>query len=266
MPCGGVALNAKMNRYLADASSFARVFIQPAAGDAGVALGAALAADPPCTRDKREPLKHVYLGPKFDDAVIARTLERRCLSASCEQDICQAVASLLARGKIVGWFQDRMEFGPRALGARSILADPRRAEMKDILNRRVKHREPFRPFAPAVAARQAAEYFDAPGECPFMVQTAPVTKKARELIPAVVHEDGTARIQTVTPDSNPLFYRLIEEFRRLTNIPVVVNTSFNVRGEPIVCTPDNALDCYLHTQLDALAMGRYLLIKNSTDC
>jgi carbamoyltransferase len=262
---GGVALNASMNRRIMESTALRHVFIQPAAGDAGAALGAALAAAPPTRPGERNEMRHAFLGPQFSDNVIEPVIERKGLRAKYFPDIARAVAQLLAQGKIVGWFQGRMEFGPRALGNRSILADPRKAEMKDIINARVKHREPFRPFAPAVLVERAPEYFECIGEYPFMTKVANVRPAARAVIPAIVHVDGTARLQTISRDTNPIFYRLIENFCRLTNVPVILNTSFNVRGEPIVCTPENAIDCYLNTGLDALAMGSFLLVKRADD-
>lgn len=262
---GGVALNARMNQRIEEASPFQRVFIQPAANDAGTSLGAALAAAPPTRSEDRYPMHHAYLGPQFSDKIIEQIIINKGLKAFHCPDVQETAAQLLARGKIVGWFQGRMEFGPRALGNRSILADPRRAEMKDIMNQRVKHRESFRPFAPAVLADRAAEYFKIPGESPFMTKIAPVAPHARELIPAVVHVDGTARLQTVSRETNPMFYGLIQKYDRLTNIPVILNTSFNIRGEPIVCTPLDAIECYLGTGMDALAIGSFLLTKKDDD-
>lgn len=259
---GGVALNAVMNQYIVQRSPFRQVFIQPVAGDNGTSLGAALAAAPPTRPDERHPMHHVYYGPKFDDAAIGQAIREKGLEATLCPDIALATAKLLAAGKIVGWFQGRMEFGPRALGARSILADPRRAQMKDILNHRVKRRESFRPYAPSVLSERAADYFDSSTESPFMIQVAMVRPQYRSLIPAVVHVDGTARLQTVTHETNPIFYRLIERFCELTDVPVILNTSFNVRGEPIVCTPSDAISCYLSTEMDALSIGKSLLTKN----
>lgn len=262
---GGVALNASMNQRIMESTPFRHVFIQPAAGDAGTALGAALAAAPPTRPEDRHEMRHAFLGPEFSDNTIEQAIGQKGLQAKHFPDIAQAVAQLLAQGKIVGWFQGRMEFGPRALGNRSILADPRKAEMKDIINERVKHREPFRPFAPAVLVERASEYFECIDEYPFMTKVANVWPAARGIIPAIVHVDGTARLQTISRDANPLFYRLIENFCRLTNVPVILNTSFNVRGEPIVCSPENAIDCYLNTEMDALAMGSFLLVKRNDD-
>jgi len=200
---GGVALNATMNRRLLECSPFRRVFVQPAAGDPGTALGAALCASP--ASEPREPARmaHAFWGPAATEDEIASVFRQRDLEATRPDDISAAVASLLARGLVVGWFQGRMEWGPRALGARSILADPRRAEMKDILNNRVKHREAFRPFAPAVLAEAAEEYFVPPTESEFMTQVVPVKSQAQAQIPAGVHVDGTARLQTVRREVNP---------------------------------------------------------------
>lgn len=261
---GGVALNACMNYRLEQSSPFRRVFIQPAAGDAGSSLGAALAAAPPPEHERR-PMTHTFLGPGFTEAEIDGAITAIGLKAVHCPDIQETVAGLLARGKIVGWFQGRMEFGPRALGNRSILADPRKAEMKDILNARVKHREYFRPFAPAVLEECMGDFFTGADSSPFMTKIADVIPRMRDLIPATVHVDGTARLQTVSRESNREFYGLIEKFRRLTGTPVILNTSFNVRGEPIVCTPEDATACYLGTEMDALAIGNRLLAKKSED-
>jgi carbamoyltransferase len=168
------------------------------------------------------------------------------------------VASFLADGDIIGWFQGRMEWGPRALGNRSILADPRRADMKDILNRRIKHREPFRPFAPSILEEAVSDYFDAPGLSPFMQLAFPVRPEKRAEIPAPTHVDGTGRLQTVSRNANPRFWTLLQEFRRQTGVPVLLNTSFN-DNEPIVCRPQEAIDCFLRTQMDALVLGDFVI-------
>lgn len=208
-------------------------------------------------------MRDAYLGPSFSDAEIEAFLRRSKWSYRelTEDDLPARAAELLSRGRIVGWFQGRMEFGPRALGNRSILADPRDPKMKDILNRRVKHREPFRPFAPAVCVEDAPEYFATSHESPFMLLSVPVREDKRGLIPSVVHVDGSARLQTVSARSNPLFHRLIKEFGRRTGVPVVLNTSFNVRGEPIVCTPQDAVSSFLRTEMDDLLLHRFHLAK-----
>jgi len=262
---GGVALNASMNQRILESSPFEQIFIQPAAGDAGTSLGAALAAEPPSESTQRYVLNHVYLGPQYTNKYIRQTLGKYKLHPRHFDDIEQATAQLLAKGKIVGRFQGGMEFGPRALGNRSILADPRQGDMKDILNHRVKHRESFRPFAPAVLEEQTGNYFRFRDKAPFMTIIADVLPQARQLIPAVVHVDGTARLQTVSKETSPRFYNLIDKFYHLTNVPVILNTSFNIRGEPIVCTPEDAVACYLGTGMDALAIGDFLVVKNNED-
>jgi carbamoyltransferase len=188
-------------------------------------------------------------------------LEQRGLAFQGCDDIERRTARLLADGKVVGWFQGRMEYGPRALGNRSILADPRRAEMKDLVNAKVKFREAFRPFAPAVLIERTGEFFERACASPFMILVLPVRPEKRSVIPAVTHADGTGRLQTVERELNPRYYRLIEEFERLTGVPVVLNTSFNVQGEPIVCTPEQAVSCYLGSGLDALVLGDLLTAK-----
>jgi carbamoyltransferase len=258
---GGVALNCVMNARLRDEGPFRRIFVQPAAGDAGTALGAASVVD---ARLRGEPLPYTmnnaYLGPEFSDAEIQRALDRAKLRYSRPPDIADAVAALLAQDKIAGWFQGRMEFGPRALGARSIVASPADPRMKDRLNA-IKDREDFRPVAPAVLAESAADYF-APGDAsPFMLFISDVRPERAAEIPAVRHQDGTARIQTVSAQDAPLFHRLIDAFRRRSGVPVIVNTSFNTMGQPIVCTPDDAIACYFTAPLDALAIGPFLLEK-----
>jgi carbamoyltransferase len=201
------------------------------------------------------------LGVEHSDAEIATELERAALPAIRLKDPPRAAAELLAKGRIIGWFQGRAEFGPRALGNRSILADPRSAEMKDVLNRRVKFREYFRPFAPSVLAERAGELFDPPGASPFMLRAQRTREDKRAVVPAITHVDGTARVQTVTRTSNPLYYRLIDEFGKLTGVPCVLNTSFNVRGEPIVNTVADALKCFFTTDMDVLFLGPFALAR-----
>jgi carbamoyltransferase len=265
---GGVALNAVLNGKILSETDAEAVFVQPAAGDAGAALGAALWVHHALLRGQRcEPLKDVYLGPEFDDAVMIAALRNESIVFERVETIAERTARLIADGKVVAWFQGRMEYGPRALGNRSILADPRRAEMKDILNAKVKFREAFRPFAPAILAERVGEFFERSGEFPFMTIVLPIKPEKRTVIPAVTHFDGTGRLQTVERAVNPRFYALIEAFDRLTGVPVVVNTSLNLQGEPIVCTPAEAVSTYLRSGLDALVMGDYLCVKsrNSAD-
>jgi carbamoyltransferase len=268
---GGVALNCSLNGALARARMFDRIFVQPAAGDEGCSVGAALVAygerrtGAPCAHSRWD---HVYWGPSYSDAEMLRELEAAADKViwSKEEVIAAAVAQRLAAGSVVGMFQGRMEFGPRALGNRSILADPRDADMKDRINEKVKRRELFRPFAPAVATEDAAEYFDMTGlaESPFMLFTVPVRPDKRALIPAVTHVDGSARVQTVSRATNARFWEVLQEFRKLTGIPVLLNTSFNVKNEPIVCSPGDALACFLSTDIDCIAMGDFLVDKKAS--
>ena len=258
---GGVALNCVMNARLRDEGPFRRIFIQPAAGDAGTALGAAYVVDAR-ERGQTAPftMTHAFLGPGYDEARIRRALERSRLPYTRPPDIAAAVADLLAADKIVGWFQGRMEWGPRALGARSILAAPSDPNMKDRLNA-IKDREEFRPVAPAVLEEHTGDYFTPADPSPFMLFVCDVKQEKAAEIAAVRHVDGTARIQTVAERDAPLYHRVIRCFMERTGIPVVVNTSFNTMGRPIVCTPEDALECYASSPLDALAIGPYLLEK-----
>ncbi|MDI6821935.1 MAG: carbamoyltransferase [Actinomycetota bacterium] len=260
---GGVGLNSVMNAAFLRESPFEHIFIQPAANDAGTSLGCALYIwHMLLGRERNYAMEHAYYGPEFSNDEIERTLENHGVPYSYVENPAKAGAELVARGKIVGWFQGRMEVGPRALGNRSILADPRDPNMKDILNRKVKHRESFRPFAPSVLEEYAEDYFDDYYPSPFMLLVLPIKGDRKGMIPAVCHVDGTGRLQTVTGEENPLYWELINEFKKITGIPLVVNTSFNVRGQPIVMSPQDALECYLSTQLDCLIMGNYLLEKD----
>ena len=268
---GGVALNCSLNGALARARMFDRIFVQPAAGDEGCSVGAALVAYAAGQAESPRVSRrwdHVYWGPSYSDAQMIRVLEAAADKViwSKETAIAGEVARRLAAGRVVGFFQGRMEFGPRALGNRSILADPRNADMKDRINEKVKRRELFRPFAPAVAAEDAAEYFDMTGlaESPFMLFTVPVRPDKRALIPAVTHVDGSARVQTVSRTANARFWDVLQEFRKLTGIPVLLNTSFNVKNEPIVCSPGDALACFLSTDIDCVAMGDFLVEKKAS--
>ncbi len=259
---GGVALNCVMNGKILRESPFGDVFVQPMANDAGTSLGAALYVHHVVLGHPRTTaLESASLGPEFGAAECAAALQRHPVVFHESDDVARETAALLAEGKIVGWFQGRMEVGPRALGNRSILADPRRAEMKDRVNARVKHREGFRPFAPSVLVERAGEYFEGCRESPYMILNFVVRREKREVIPAVTHVDGTARVQTVAREASPLYYRLIEEFARLTGVPVLLNTSFNVRGEPIVHTPDEAIVGLLGTDMDRLVIGPYVAQK-----
>ncbi len=259
---GGVALNCKMTGALHRAHLAERLFVQPLSYDAGAALGAAMLAAQEGGDDCRFTMEHVQYGPEYDDAAIEAVLRRNGLSYQRSDDIAEAAAALVAEGKVVGWFQGRMEAGPRALGGRSILADPRRAAMSDTVNDKVKFRERWRPFALSILAEQAADYLVDPVDAPFMVMAFEVRPERRAEIAAALHgSDHTTRPQTVRRDVNPRFWDLIEAFRRRTGVPGVLNTSFNVKGEPIVCSPTDAVRCFYGTGMDALAIGNFLLEK-----
>jgi carbamoyltransferase len=259
---GGVALNSAANGKLAQRGPYERIFVQPASSDSGCALGAALYVHHnKLKNESRDPFRNVYLGPEYDSGEIEMDLRRNLLNYEIVEHPAEKAAHLLTEGKIVGWFQGRLEFGPRALGNRSILADPRQADMKDRINAAVKFRESFRPFAPSVIEEKSDDYFENVGGSPYMLRVTQVRPGMAEKIPAVTHVNGTARLHTVSRASNPLYYRLIECFGEKTGIPVVLNTSFNVRGEPIVCTPKEAVACFYNSGLDALILDRFLLQK-----
>jgi len=258
---GGVAYNCVANSRLRRELDYREIYVQPAAGDAGSALGAALwLTNRRGGLSHREVMRDVYLGPEFSEEDCRKALSRAGLAwdALSEDVLCDRVATELERGRLVFWFQGRMEWGPRALGNRSLLADPRREDMRELINAKVKLRESFRPFAPSVLEERAAEYFDCPSPSPFMLFTAPVLPSAKGIIPAVVHVDGTSRIQTVGRDENPRFRKLLEAFARKTGVPILLNTSFNV-NEPIVCSPEEAIQCFLRTDVDWLVLGNLLV-------
>ncbi len=259
---GGVALNCVMNSRLRDSGPFEKVWVQPAAGDAGTALGAALWVDAGQRRatSRSYCMEHVFLGPRFENAEIESFLRRSNVPYRQLQDVSNEAAALLAQDRIIGWFQGRMEFGPRALGGRSILASPLRPEMQSRLNE-IKDREDFRPVAPVVLEEEAANWFMHGEASPFMLFVDDIRPEKAGLIPAVRHVDGTARVQTVNRFQQPEYYGLIRAFQKLTGVPVLVNTSFNTRGEPIVCTPRDAVECFFTSPLDALVIGPYLLKK-----
>lgn len=259
---GGVALNSKANGKIAASGIVDKLFVQPAASDDGVALGAALA--PFLDGGQRLPLKpmrHAYLGPSFDDAAIEVVLNTYKIRYSPLFDPAATAAEFLAQGKIIGWYQGRMEFGPRALGSRSIIADPRDPEMNTKVNNAVKFREWWRPFAPSFKKEAAPEYLESAYDSPFMILTAQVRPEKRGVIPSVTHVDGSARPQTVEKEINPLYYRLIDEFGKRTGVPVIMNTSFNLRGEAIVHTPTDALRTFISSGMDALVLGGFLVEK-----
>lgn len=286
---GGVALNCVANGRLLREGPFERIWVQPAAGDSGGALGAALFTWHQLLGKPRlvaggDSQRGSLLGPEYTEPEIAAALAAKGAVARIAADetaLCEETAALVAAGKVVGWFQGRMEFGPRALGGRSILGDARDPAMQSTMNTKIKFRESFRPFAPVVLAERANEYFDLPrgAESPYMLLVAPVreerrrpagaavvagverVRETRSDIPAVTHVDYSARIQTVDPVANPLLHRLLAAFARRTGCAVMINTSFNVRSEPIVCTPDDAYRCFMATDMDALVVGRHILLK-----
>ena len=259
---GGVALNSVLNYRLLTETGFEDAFIQPAASDAGNALGAALWVHHQVLGLPRGwVMEHPFWGPEHTGADVAAALDRAGLRYRPVSDPPAAAARLVAAGNVVGWFQGRAEIGPRALGARSILADPRRAEMRDVVNDRVKRREWFRPFAPSILHERGPDYFDGYRPNHFMLLVEPIRADRREEIPAVTHVDGTGRLQSVTAEFSPGYHRLISEFDRITGVPVVLNTSFNVRGEPIVSRPDEAVADFLGSEMDALVIGPYAVEK-----
>jgi carbamoyltransferase len=286
---GGVALNCVANGLIQRERIFDRIWIQPAAGDAGGALGAALAVwhmrkDNPQPRTVIQPdaMQGAFLGPEFSDDEIEMVLKQHgaVYQRLSRDEMLDRVTGLLTQEKVVGWVQGRMEFGPRALGHRSILGDPRSPKMQSVLNLKVKFRESFRPFAPAVLEERAAEYFELDCASPYMLLVAPVhpgqrvapatdaagldrLKQIRSRIPAVTHVDYSARVQTISAGQNPLFHALLKRFEQKTGCPVLVNTSFNVRGEPVVCSPDDAFRCFMNTEMDYLAIGGFLLGRTS---
>ena len=261
---GGVALNCAANGQIFQQTDFQEVWIQPAANDAGTSVGAALYLWHQVLGKPRSfVMRHAYWGPEFSESQIRALLEEEgaVYRKLPEQELIDCVATQIADGKIVGWFQGRMEFGPRALGNRSILADPRREDMKDTLNARIKYREPFRPFCPSVLAEKTGEWFEVDYPSPFMIMAFKIRPQQRHRIPAVTHADGTGRLQTVEKDVNPVYWKLIKRFDELTGIPILLNTSFN-ENEPIVNTPEEALNCFLRTQMDILVLGPFVLYKS----
>jgi carbamoyltransferase len=260
---GGVALNCVSNGRIIREGPFENLWVQPAAGDAGGALGAALFVDN-CVLDnpRKTRMEHAYWGPSFSDEAIRSYLDARGAryrSLPRNEMIAETARRLNDDQAVVGWFQGRLEWGPRSLGSRSIIADARNEENWKRVNLKIKFRESFRPFAPAVLAEKASEWFDIDRESPYMLLVCQVREGKH--IPAVTHVDGSARLQTVTRESHPEFYDLLAAFDEQTDCPVLINTSFNVRGEPIVCTPDDAYLCFMRTQMDVLVLGNQILLK-----
>ncbi|MBI2667515.1 carbamoyltransferase [Candidatus Woesearchaeota archaeon] len=257
---GGIALNCVANTEILKRTKFKEIFIQPAAGDSGGALGVAYYIYNVILKNKRKTIEHVYLGPSFSNTEIRDFLINNNIKFEEleEKELLKRVARLINNNRIIGWFQGRMEFGPRALGNRSILANPTNKDMKYRLNNKVKHREDFRPFAPTALKEEVHHYFNIKQYDPFMTLVCDVKSKK---IPAVTHFDNTARLQTIEERYNPKFYNLIKEFKKISKIPILINTSFNVRGEPIVCSPKNAYNCFINTGIDVLVMDNFLIEK-----
>jgi carbamoyltransferase len=261
---GGVAYNSVMNGKILLNTPFRRVYVQPAAGDSGTALGVCYEIHNGILKGGRsEVMLGAYTGPEFTNDGIRRELEKSALifETLTDEVVTKRAAQDIADGLVVGWFQGRMEFGPRALGNRSIVVDSRRAEMKDVLNDRIKKREPFRPFAPSILEERTADYFEQSHPAPTMLMVYLVREERRAEIPAVTHVDGSGRLQTVSREVNPRYYQLISDFNELTGVPVVLNTSFN-ENEPIVCTPRHAIDCFLKTRMDVLYLGNQVVRRN----
>jgi len=258
---GGVALNSVMNGKIPLHTPFKSIFVQPAAGDSGTAVGVCYYIHNMILQQPRSfVMEHAYTGPEFSDGQIDRVLSESGLlyRKLTDGELTQVAAQAISDGKIVGWFQGRMEFGPRALGNRSIIVDPRRSEMKDTLNARIKKREPFRPFAPSILEERVGEYFEQTHPSPTMLMVYQVKKDKQAAIPAVTHVDGSGRLQTVSRAVNPRYFQLISDFEKLTGVPVVLNTSFN-EDEPIVCSPGEALNCFQRTRMDVLFLGNYMV-------
>jgi carbamoyltransferase len=266
---GGCAMNSVANGKIYRQTPIRRVYIQSAAGDAGGAIGAAMALWHQRQAGPRGPvMNHAYWGPQYSDDQIGVILDAgkeairnrgcRISHIADEAELCRAA------GKVVGWFQGRMEWGPRALGNRSILGDPRRADMKDILNLKIKRRESFRPFAPSILREAVPAWFETDDDVPFMMEVFQIRQEKRAQVPAVTHVDGSGRLQTVHRDTNPRYYRLIEAFAEQTGVPMVLNTSFN-ENEPVVCRPEEALDCFLRTRMDVLILGDWMLVRDSAN-
>ncbi len=260
---GGVSLNSVMNGRIVKETDFDDIYVMPAAGDNGTAIGAAYYAYHSIYRKPRTFVHaNPYVGTEYNNKEIKKVLDEAKLTAEYHDDVISPAADYLHRGKIIGWFQGKMEIGPRALGSRSILANPTLPMMKDKINAEVKHREPYRPFAPSAIAEFQGDYFDLPVLAPFMLKVCDVIPEKRKTLPAITHVDGSARLQTVLKDTHPLYHALISEFGKLSGVPVVLNTSFNVMGEPVVESPLQAIRCFYSTGLDVLVIGNYIIEKN----
>jgi carbamoyltransferase len=266
---GGVGLNSVANWRIIQKTGFKDIFIQPASGDSGGSLGAAMAFyNLTLNNPRKYMMEHALLGPEFTDEEIQKVLDSygaQYKKIDNDETLVKETAKMLSQNKVVGWFQGRLEFGPRALGNRSILANPKNPDMKEILNSKVKFREKFRPFAPSVTEEEASTYFDISIDAPYMLLIPDVYPDKRQLLPAITHVDGTARLQTVQKKTNPRYHNLLNAFKEIEGIPVLLNTSFNVRGEPIVLSPADAYSCYMRTGIDALVMGNFLLTEKNPD-
>ena len=266
---GGVGLNSVANWRIMQKTGFKDIFIQPASGDSGGALGAAIGFyNLTLGKVRKYQMEHAYLGPEYTDEDIQAMLDNygaRYQKITDRKKLVDETAKMLAQDQIIGWFQGRMEFGPRALGNRSILANPKNPKMKEILNSKVKFRESFRPFAPSVTHEDASKYFDISIDAPYMLLIPDVRPDKKDLLPAITHVDGTARLQMVKKETNPLYHQLLNAFKKIAGVPVLLNTSFNVRGEPIVMSPEDAYSCYMRTGIDALVIGNYLLTEKDPD-
>jgi carbamoyltransferase len=261
---GGVAYNSVMNGKILLKTPFKRLFIQPAAGDSGTALGVCYQIYNGILNGERaEVMTGAYTGPEFSSDAIRAVLAQSALPFEhyADEELTQRAARDIADGLVVGWFQGRMEFGPRALGNRSIVVDPRRSEMKEILNDRIKKREPFRPFAPSILEERVGDYFEQTHTAPTMLMVYQIKPDRRREIPAVTHDDGSGRLQTVSREVNDRYYQLISDFAELTGVPVILNTSFN-ENEPIVCTPQEAIECFQKTKMDVLYLGNFAVRRN----
>ncbi len=269
---GGCGMNSVANGKITKHTPFKNVYIQPAAGDAGGALGASYYTWHTVLKNKeRFEMKHAYYGNSFDNKIIEKIIKNennKLKDQNCNlkfyenfNELTEKVVNLISNGNVVGWFQDRMEWGPRALGNRSILADPRNPKMKNILNSKIKRRESFRPFAPSILKEQVSEWFEIDDDVPFMMKVFQIKEKKRSIIPAVTHIDGSGRLQTVYKDRNEKYYNLIKQFYKISKVPILLNTSFN-ENEPIINRPDEALNCFLRTKMDVLALGNYLIIRD----
>src|SRR3989338_6603306 len=261
---GGVSLNSVANGKITKNTPFKNVWIQPASSDAGTSMGVAAYSYNTILGNKRKyALKSAYLGPSFSTEYIKNFLEKNKIvykTFKNDEDLIKSTAELIYDNNVIGWFQGKMEWGPRALGSRSILSNATNPNMKEILNLKVKHREHFRPFAPVISKEDVHEYFEIDkDEEPFMLFVYPFKEGKKKLVPSVVHVDGTGRLQTTSKEENYLYYSVIKEFEKLSGVPILVNTSFNIRGEPIVCTPEDAYKCMMGTGIDYLVIGKFLV-------